>query len=151
MECSGAIGLLFSLSSGIANQSDGSLALFSSLLVRAASIHPLFVFSGLSLIRKDKPHVSEDIKLAKRNAAWDAVNAGKMDLALSSWTSSSAIHQPDLIHLVIRILKENNVDYMRAPYGAGAQVGLLVASQGPQKRHFKGVSSDMNASLLFFF
>ncbi|GJJ68247.1 hypothetical protein EMPS_00593 [Entomortierella parvispora] len=92
---------------------------------KAASIQPLFVFSGLSLIRKDKPHVNEDIKLAKRNAAWDAVNAGKMDLALSSWTSSPAVHQPDLIHLVIRILKENNVDYMRAPYGAGAQLSYL--------------------------
>lgn len=89
---------------------------------RAASIHPLFVFSGLALIRKDKSYVNDDVKMVKRNAAWDAVNAGKMDLALSSWSSSYVVHQPDLIHLVIRILKENNIDYMRAPYGAGAQV-----------------------------
>lgn len=89
---------------------------------RAASIHPLFVFSGLALIRKDKSYVNDDVKMVKRNAAWDAVNAGKMDLALSSWSSSYVVHQPDLIHLVIRILKENGIDYMRAPYGAGAQV-----------------------------
>lgn len=101
------------------------LTILLLLFCRAASIHPLFVFSGLSLIRKDKPHVNEDPKLAKRNAAWDAINAGKMDLALSTWTSSYAVHQPDLIHLVIRILKENNVEYMRAPYGAGAQVRAL--------------------------
>jgi hypothetical protein len=91
-------------------------------LNRAASIHPFFVFSGLALIRKDKSYVNDDPKISKRNAAWDAVNAGKMDLALSSWSSSYVVHQPDLIHLVIRILKENNIDYMRAPYGAGAQV-----------------------------
>lgn len=82
----------------------------------------MFVFSGLALIRKDKSYVNDDVKMVKRNAAWDAVNAGKMDLALSSWSSSYVVHQPDLIHLVIRILKENNIDYMRAPYGAGAQV-----------------------------
>ncbi|KAG0373226.1 hypothetical protein BGX24_011966 [Mortierella sp. AD032] len=91
---------------------------------KAASIHPLFVFSGLALIRKDKAHFNEDPKISKRNAAWDAVNAGKMELALSHW-SSSHVHQPDLIHLVIRILKENNIDYMRAPYGAGAQLVYL--------------------------
>ncbi|KAF9932955.1 hypothetical protein FBU30_006941 [Linnemannia zychae] len=92
---------------------------------KAASIHPLFVFSGLALIRKDKTHVNDDPKIFKRNAAWDAVNAGKMDLALSSWNSTHAVHQPDLIHLVIRILKENSIDYMRAPYGAGAQLVYL--------------------------
>ncbi|KAG0054478.1 hypothetical protein BGZ83_011165 [Gryganskiella cystojenkinii] len=106
--------------SGIRNAIEKELEGF-----KAASIHPLFVFSGLSLIRKEKPYVNEDSKLAKRNAAWDAVNAGKLDLALSNWTSSYVVHQPDLIHLVIRILKENNIDYMRAPYGAGPQLSYL--------------------------
>ncbi|KAG0214762.1 hypothetical protein BGX28_001397 [Mortierella sp. GBA30] len=92
---------------------------------KAASIHPLFVFSGLALIRKDKPYVNDDAKIAKRNAAWDAVSAGKIDLALSSWGTSYVVHQPDLIHLVFRILKENNIDYIRAPYGAGAQLVYL--------------------------
>lgn len=89
---------------------------------RANSIHPLFVFSGLSLIRKDKPHVNDDNKMAKRTAAWEAVNSSKIEQALSYWTSSYSVHQPDLIHLVIRILKEHGIDYMRAPYGAGPQV-----------------------------
>ncbi|KAI1319362.1 hypothetical protein EDD11_004228 [Mortierella claussenii] len=92
---------------------------------KAASIHPLFVFPGLSLIRKDKPHVNDDIKIPKRNTAWDAVNAGKMELALSSWSGSYVVHQPDLMHLVIRILKEHSIDYIRAPYGAGAQLVYL--------------------------
>ncbi|KAF9188053.1 hypothetical protein BGZ50_001569 [Haplosporangium sp. Z 11] len=92
---------------------------------KAASIHPLFVFSGLALIRKDKPYVNDDAKIAKRNAAWDAVNSGKMELALSSWGTSHVVRLPDLIHLVFRILKENNIDYIRAPYGAGAQLVYL--------------------------
>ncbi|KAG0343695.1 hypothetical protein BG004_005069 [Podila humilis] len=89
---------------------------------KANSIHPLFVFSGLSLIRKDKPHVNDDQKMAKRTAAWDAVNSSKIEMALSYWTSSYSVQQPDLVHLVIRILKEHNVDYIRAPYGAGPQL-----------------------------
>ncbi|ORZ16080.1 temperature dependent protein affecting M2 dsRNA replication-domain-containing protein, partial [Lobosporangium transversale] len=92
---------------------------------KAASIHPLFVFPGLSLIRKDKPHVNDDLKIPKRNTAWEAANAGKMELALSSWSGSYVVHQPDLYHLVIRILKEHNIDYLRAPYGAGAQLVYL--------------------------
>ncbi|KAG0086386.1 hypothetical protein BGZ93_000149 [Podila epicladia] len=92
---------------------------------KANSIHPLFVFSGLSLIRKDKPHVNDDNKMAKRTAAWEAMNSSKIELALSCWTSSFPVHQPDLIHLVIRILKEHGIDYMRAPYGAGPQLVYL--------------------------
>lgn len=89
---------------------------------RAASIHPLFVFSGLALIRREKPVVNDDVKISKRNTAWDAVTSGKMELAMSAWSTVYGIHPPDLIHLVIRILKEHNIDYIRAPYGAGAQV-----------------------------
>ncbi|KAF9946647.1 hypothetical protein BGZ65_009513, partial [Modicella reniformis] len=92
---------------------------------KAASIHPLFVFSGLALIRKEKPFFNEEGRIAKRNTAWDAVNHGKMDMAMSSWNTSFIIHQPDLIHLVIRILKEHNIDYIRAPYGAAAQLVYL--------------------------
>ena len=83
------------------------------------------MFSGLNLIRKDKPSVNEGSKLAKRNAAWDAVHNGKMDVALSSWSSSNFVHRSDLIHLVIRILKEHGMNYMKAPYGVGAQVGRI--------------------------
>ncbi|KAF8978452.1 hypothetical protein BGZ46_006454 [Entomortierella lignicola] len=92
---------------------------------KAASIHPLFVFSGLALIRKDKPFINDDGKITKRNAAWDSINAGKMDVALSSWNTAHAIHQPDLIHLVMRILKEHGIDYIRAPYDTGAQLMYL--------------------------
>jgi hypothetical protein len=74
------------------------------------------------LIRKEKPTINEDARILKRNTAWSAVNSGEMGLAMSSWSGSYHIHQSDLIHLVIRILKEHNIEYIRAPYGAGAQV-----------------------------
>lgn len=100
------------------------------------------MFSGLALIRKDKPYVNDDPKIAKRNAAWDAVNAGKIDLALSSWSTSYVVHQPDLIHLVFRILKERNIDYIRAPYGAGAQVPFELSTRFP---HLKVTPQSLSA------
>ncbi|KAF9424178.1 hypothetical protein BGZ76_003541, partial [Entomortierella beljakovae] len=92
---------------------------------KSASIHPLFVFSGLALIRKEKPHISDDSKIAKRNAAWDAVNSGKMEVAQSNWNTYTVVHQSELTHLVLRILKENGVDYIKAPYEAVAQLVYL--------------------------
>ncbi|KAF9974825.1 hypothetical protein BGZ73_001685 [Actinomortierella ambigua] len=88
-------------------------------------IHPVFVFSGLSLMRKDKPVVNDGAKIAKRNVAWDAVNNGKLEQAQSSWSSSNFVHQSDLVHLILRILKEHGMNYMKAPYGAGAQLVYL--------------------------
>ncbi|KAG0244913.1 hypothetical protein BGW41_005512 [Actinomortierella wolfii] len=91
-------------------------------------IHPVFVFSGLNLMRKDKPSVNEGGKIAKRNFAWDAVHNGKLEQAQSSWSSSNFVHQSDLVHLVIRILKEHGMNYMKAPYGAWAQLVYLERS-----------------------
>ncbi|KAG0246462.1 hypothetical protein BGX31_001738 [Mortierella sp. GBA43] len=92
---------------------------------KAASIHPLFVFPGLALIRKEKPFINDESKIMKRNTAWASVNSGDMGIAMSSWSTPYPVHQPDLIHLVIRVLKEHNIDYLRAPYGSGAQLVYL--------------------------
>lgn len=87
--------------------------------------------------------MNDDNKIAKRTAAWEAVNSSKIELALSYWTSSSAVHQPDLIHLVIRILKEHGIDYMRAPYGAGPQVTRLLSVR-PKKASGGQHGTDTN-------
>ncbi|KAG0265507.1 hypothetical protein DFQ27_000586 [Actinomortierella ambigua] len=88
-------------------------------------IHPMFVFSGLNWTRRDKPSVNDGGKIAMRNSAWEAVNNGKLEQAQSSWSSSNFVHQSDLVHLIIRILKEHGISYMKAPYGAGAQLVYL--------------------------
>jgi hypothetical protein len=40
---------------------------------------------------------------------------------MNSW-SSGAIHPPDLLNVVFHILNKNNVEFIRAPYSAWAQV-----------------------------
>lgn len=91
-------------------------------MCRANGIQPVFVFSGLSIIRKDKPFSTEDTRPSHRATAWDFYDRGKLDLALSNWASSSGIHSAELLNSVLSILNKHNVEFIRAPYSAWAQV-----------------------------
>lgn len=92
------------------------------LLHRSHGIQPIFVFSGLSILRKDKPFSIEDARPSHRAAGWDFYDRGKLDLALSNWGSSSGVHSADFLNTVMHILAKNNVEFIRAPYSAWAQV-----------------------------
>ncbi|CAG8485691.1 2066_t:CDS:10 [Ambispora gerdemannii] len=100
-------------------------------LLKSFGIIPFFVFNGLSVIRKDKPFSTEDTRPNKRAQAWDAYEKGKHDQAYNTWASSNSIHQPDLLYFVFNVLKENDVEFMRAPYSAWGQLVYL-------ERHPKG-------------
>ena len=82
------------------------------------------MFNGLNVIRKDKPFSTEDTRPAKRAQAWDFYEKGRVDSAYSNWSGavSGFVHQPDLLYLVFSILKENDVEFIRAPYLAWGQV-----------------------------
>ncbi|CAG8474579.1 15153_t:CDS:10 [Funneliformis caledonium] len=102
-------------------------------LIKSYGITPVFVFNGLNIIRKDKPFSTEDTRPSKRAQAWEAYEKGRVEQAYSSWASavSGFVHQPDLLYLVFSILKENDVEFMRAPYLAWGQLVYL-------ERHQKG-------------
>lgn len=89
---------------------------------RASGIQPIFVFSGLSILRKDKPFSTEDTRPSHRAAGWDFYDRGKLDLALSNWASSSGIHSAELLNTVLSILNKHNIEFIRAPYSSWAQV-----------------------------
>lgn len=91
---------------------------------RASGIQPIFVFSGLSILRKDKPFSTEDSRPGHRAAGWDFYDRGKLDLALSNWASSSGIYSAELLNTVISILNKHNIEFIRAPYSSWAQVSL---------------------------
>ncbi|CAG8695863.1 30025_t:CDS:10, partial [Gigaspora margarita] len=91
-------------------------------LLRSYGITPVFVFNGLSVIRKDKPFSVEDTRPGRRSQAWDLYEKGRIDNAYSQWASSgSNIHQPDLLYFVFSVFKENDVEFIRAPYSAWGQ------------------------------
>ncbi|KAI7899679.1 PIN domain-like protein [Cokeromyces recurvatus] len=93
---------------------------------KSSGIQPIFVFSGLSILRKDKPFSTEDTRPSHRAAAWDFYERGKLDLALSNWASSSSIHSAELLNSVFHILYKNQVEFIRAPYSSWAQVNWLI-------------------------
>ncbi|CAG8740573.1 2100_t:CDS:2, partial [Racocetra persica] len=90
-------------------------------LMRSYGITPVFVFNGLSVIRKDKPFSVEDTRPGRRSQAWDMYEKGRIDSAYSQWASSGYIHQPDLLYFVFSVFKENDVEFIRAPYSAWGQ------------------------------
>eukprot|EP01137_Pigoraptor_chileana_P023285 Opistho-2@89323 len=89
--------------------------------LREAGITPVFVFNGLQLNR-NAPGV--DPRQAKRNMAWDAYEQGKKDAAVGFWSYSAQI-TADTINFTMQVLRENNVEFFRAPYLSAAQLVWL--------------------------
>ncbi|KAI9467964.1 MAG: PIN domain-like protein [Benjaminiella poitrasii] len=88
---------------------------------KSSGIQPIFVFSGLSILRKDRPFSTEDTRPSHRATAWDFYDRGKLDLAMSNWASSSSIHSAELLNTVFQILHKHGVEFIRAPYSSWAQ------------------------------
>ncbi|KAJ1979364.1 hypothetical protein H4R34_002858 [Dimargaris verticillata] len=96
----------------------------------AAGIQPVFVFSGVAMARKDKPFSREDLRPGRRARAWNWYYEQHTDSALTQWRTSSSVNQQDQMWEVLRILREHNVEFMRAPYAAWGQ--LVYLQQHPQ-------------------
>ncbi|KAG0166946.1 hypothetical protein DFQ30_006536, partial [Apophysomyces sp. BC1015] len=92
---------------------------------KANHIQPIFVFPGLSITRKDKPFSSEDSRPSYRATGWDLYEKGKLEMALGNWGNSGGVHPADLLNQVFHILHENNVEFIRAPYSAWAQLAYM--------------------------
>ncbi|KAG1559523.1 hypothetical protein G6F46_002736 [Rhizopus delemar] len=88
-------------------------------------ITPIFVFPGLSILRKDKPFSKEDTRPNHRATGWEFYEKGKVDLAMSNWASSGGVHPADLLNSVFHILHENGIEFVRAPYSAWAQLAYM--------------------------
>ncbi|KAJ1980681.1 hypothetical protein H4R33_005417 [Dimargaris cristalligena] len=97
---------------------------------KSHQIHPFFVFSGVNLLRKDKPFSKPDSRPNKRTNAWKAYDNQQLDLALSSWGSSGSISPLDMLPEVFRLLALHGVEFMRAPYSAWGQ--LIYLQKHPQ-------------------
>ncbi|KAJ1974114.1 hypothetical protein H4R35_003770, partial [Dimargaris xerosporica] len=87
----------------------------------AAGIQPVFVFSGVTMARKDKPFSREDLRPGRRARAWNLYSEQRTDSALSQWRTSSSVNQQDQMWEVLRILRMHNVEFLRAPYAAWGQ------------------------------
>jgi hypothetical protein len=91
-------------------------------LLRNYNIYPFFVFHGITVPRKERAFSTEDLRPAKRASAWDSYEKGRTEHAYSGWSASSSVAPVELVNLAIKVLHDNNVEFMRAPYSSWAQV-----------------------------
>lgn len=111
------------------------------------------MFNGLSIIRKDKPFSSEDTRPSKRAQAWELYEKGRIDAAYSNWVVSGSIHQPELLYFVFKILNENDVEFIRAPYLAWGQVRFIFQSSSsslPSPSSLSPSSSSISLSNIIY-
>ena len=92
---------------------------------RNIGIKPLFVFNGLYI-----PHKSSNVfnkgKLDKRRMAWVShESAGPTNETKALFrTAGTPTHSPEIIAHLIKYFRENNVEFIRAPYYSWAQVNV---------------------------
>ncbi|KAJ9455156.1 viral life cyclerelated protein [Diplonema papillatum] len=94
---------------------------------KKANITPIFVFNGLPMILTQSPQqlVQNPFLLEiyeKREQAWAAYHDGKLGCRQMFESAGSTITSSEFQHNLIRILRENRVEFFKAPYMAWAQM-----------------------------
>ncbi|KAI8324081.1 PIN domain-like protein [Martensiomyces pterosporus] len=108
-------------------------------------ITPIFVFSGLSIARRDsKPFANDSHRPAHRNAAWETYWQKHVEQAMRGWSSSvsQTQEQADMIPFVMQVLHAHGVEFMRAPYSSWGQLAYLYKHES-QPIHAIYASSDV--------
>lgn len=99
-----------------------------------AHIKPVFVFPGLPISNGNKrkgnsPAVTQEWneQIRDRREAWTRYESGKEEEASGLWDGRDGLtgvggKQWELWRAILRVFRHRNVEFMIAPYGAGAQV-----------------------------
>ncbi|KAI5481413.1 XPG I-region protein [Pseudohyphozyma bogoriensis] len=90
-----------------------------------AGVKPVFVFSGISLVDKERPFVADDQKTWRRNQGWDNYENGRVPQAQAEFGASSPVVPADVVRVVHRLFKMRHVEFVVAPYLAWAQLAYL--------------------------
>ena len=91
---------------------------------KSLSVQLFFVFNGLPW-KKEKPFSFDDRRPIARQQGWDYLAAGRTDAAFSTWSNASSVPHNDLLVLVMEVLDDLGVEYIRAPYSALAQLAYM--------------------------
>ena len=94
-------------------------------------IRPVFVVTGLPPNKKSRPFSYEDPRPKQRARAWDAYEAGNVQLAHQNLSTSNSLHYPDLYRAILRAFRHRNIEFIVAPY---LSTGQLISLE----RHSKG-------------
>ncbi|KAJ3397115.1 hypothetical protein HDU92_000815 [Lobulomyces angularis] len=93
------------------------------------NIQPFFVFNGLQVRHvRDQSHKSfllTDYRESTRESAWLSYEKGDFKSAFELWFKSNSVGVVDYLSVVFKILHDNNVEFMRAPFSQWAQLVYL--------------------------
>ncbi|KAL4904844.1 hypothetical protein BDW74DRAFT_22467 [Aspergillus multicolor] len=85
----------------------------------------IFVFNGLDFGKKNqRPHVHHETARAFEHA-WELYDQQQADQVVDAFSSVGTPRPESLYRFLQRILVQNDVDYMVAPYSAAAQVSNI--------------------------
>ncbi|GAA95645.1 uncharacterized protein L969DRAFT_71183 [Mixia osmundae IAM 14324] len=100
-------------------------------LLEMHKIKPVFVFSGVPYLGKERPFAKDNVRAQKRFQGWAGWEKSNADLAKQMFSESDSILAPNVLRLIFRLFKQRHVEYIVAPYAATAQLVYL-------ERHQKG-------------
>jgi hypothetical protein len=97
---------------------------------KKAQVKPFFVFSGLSLVKKDRPFTSgSDSRALIRSSAWEAYYNGEIAEAAALFESAEKHISLNFLSEVFLYFHEHGVEFMRAPYFSWPQLAWLADSK----------------------
>ncbi|EAW17575.1 MKT1 family protein [Aspergillus fischeri NRRL 181] len=91
----------------------------------------LFVFNGLEFGKKDqRPHVQTE-SLRAFEQAWELYDQQQADQVVDAFSGAGTPRPESLYRFLQRILYQNGVDFIVAPYSAAAQLSYLAKGSNP--------------------
>lgn len=113
--------------------------------MQSAGVKPVFVFSGITPLEKERPFLAEDPRTWRRAQAWEHYEQGRVPQAQAEFGNSNPVVPQDVMRIVLRIFKQRSVEFVVAPYLAWAQLVYL-------ERHERAyVHSIYGSNELFMF
>lgn len=90
---------------------------------------PLFVFEGQSTVGRDETALREaQASLTKMQRAWKLYGENHADEAVKTFGAAGGLRASSFYGVLQSILDERKLDYVVAPFSAGAQVGWIHAA-----------------------
>jgi len=90
--------------------------------LRENGIKPVFVFSGIQLAPTEKPFSVPDNSAKLRTRAWELYDKGQAVEAVDMFGQAGVITVVELFRIVMRILRDEKVEFQVSPYAAWSQV-----------------------------
>lgn len=92
---------------------------------REAGIKPLFIFSGCSIVRTEKPLSTPDEVARNRARSWELYDQGKKKEAIDLFQTTGIGHPQERFRVMMRTLRDKGVDFQVAPYASWPQLAYL--------------------------